>query len=142
MFEVLRHRTFIYDQSLLDIPIILFYNLYLKNCSSVWSRFPTLVDWRSSSVCRESVVSAKPLVDPNDHRILMPVSESKRVAVIGGGCTGITSFWALQNSNHDVHLFEASACLGGRVKSLPFEHNECRVHVNSEPSSFNAQASR
>ncbi|PWY87657.1 FAD/NAD(P)-binding domain-containing protein [Aspergillus heteromorphus CBS 117.55] len=71
----------------------------------------------------------------------MPLFQSERVAVIGGGCTGITSFWALQNSVHDVHLFEASADLGGRVKTLPFEHNGNQVDVNTESPTFNAEAS-
>lgn len=72
----------------------------------------------------------------------MPVTRPKRVAIVGGSCAGITSFWALQDSVHDVHLFEASNCLGGRIKALPFEQDECRVNVNTEPASFNSQASR
>lgn len=72
----------------------------------------------------------------------MPLFQPERVAVIGGGCTGITTFWALRNSAHDVHLFEASDSLGGRVKVLPFEHNGHRVDVNTNPPTFNAGASR
>lgn len=72
----------------------------------------------------------------------MPLSHSKRVAVIGGGCTGITSFWALQHSDHDVHLFEASSELGGRVKTVPFEYGEARVDVNTESPCFDSEASR
>ena len=72
----------------------------------------------------------------------MPLFQPERVAVIGGGCTGVTSFWALQSSSHDVHLFEASAALGGRVKTLPFEHNSNRVDVNTDSPTFNAEASR
>ena len=72
----------------------------------------------------------------------MPDPQPKRVAIVGGGCAGITSFWALQNSVHDVHLLEASANLGGRAKSVPFESNERRIHVNAEPATFNAHACR
>ncbi|RAK82695.1 uncharacterized protein BO72DRAFT_366256 [Aspergillus fijiensis CBS 313.89] len=71
----------------------------------------------------------------------MPVSQRERVAIIGGGCTGITSFWALQRSGHDVHLFEASDALGGRIKSLPFEHEGIQTNVNSESSVYNVEAS-
>ncbi|PYI22514.1 FAD/NAD(P)-binding domain-containing protein [Aspergillus violaceofuscus CBS 115571] len=71
----------------------------------------------------------------------MPVSQPERVAIIGGGCTGITSFWALQNSGHDVHIFEASDALGGRIKSLPFEHEGIQTNVNSESSVYNIEAS-
>lgn len=72
----------------------------------------------------------------------MPVSQRERVAIIGGGCTGITSFWALQRSGHDVHLFEASDALGGRIKSLPFENEGIQTNVNSESSVYNVEASR
>ncbi|KAE8352376.1 FAD/NAD(P)-binding domain-containing protein [Aspergillus coremiiformis] len=71
----------------------------------------------------------------------MPDSHPKRVAIVGGGCTGITCFWALQHSVHEVHLFEASESLGGRIQSLQFEHNGKGVDVNTESPSFNAEAS-
>ncbi|KAF7592471.1 hypothetical protein BBP40_000252 [Aspergillus hancockii] len=71
----------------------------------------------------------------------MPLSQFERVAIIGGGCTGVTCFWALQYSLHDVYLFEASSSLGGRIKSLPFDHNGNEVDVNTELPSFNAEAS-
>ncbi|OJJ44038.1 hypothetical protein ASPZODRAFT_820254 [Penicilliopsis zonata CBS 506.65] len=65
----------------------------------------------------------------------------KRVAVIGGGCVGITAFWALQRSVHDVHLYEASSQLGGRIKSLSFEFGGQTALVDTEPSSFDVHAS-
>lgn len=72
----------------------------------------------------------------------MPSSQPKRVAIIGGGCSGVTSFWALQHSIHEVHLFEASPTLGGRVKMLPFEYGGAQFNVNTESPCFNAGASR
>lgn len=72
----------------------------------------------------------------------MSTTEPKRVAVIGGGCSGITSFWALQSSPHDVHLFEASMSPGGRMKSLCFEHGDYQFDIDSQPPSFNAETSR
>lgn len=72
----------------------------------------------------------------------MTRQSAERVAIIGGGCTGITCFWALQNSIHDVHLFEASSTLGGRIKAVPYEHNKNRVEVNTEPPLFNVGTSR
>ncbi|KAB8239395.1 uncharacterized protein BDW43DRAFT_3584 [Aspergillus alliaceus] len=71
----------------------------------------------------------------------MPLPHSERVAIVGGGCTGIACFWALQHSAHDVHLFEASANLGGRIKTLSFEHNGKEVNVNTQSPSFNTEAS-
>lgn len=67
--------------------------------------------------------------------------QPKRVAVIGGGCAGIVSFWALQKSAHDAHLFEASTSLRGLVKPLSFENGDDSVEMQS-PLSFNAEASR
>lgn len=72
----------------------------------------------------------------------MPLHQPKRVAIIGGGSSGISAFWALQHSTHDVHLFEASSTLGGRIKSVPFEHNGHRVDVDTESLSFNTETCR
>jgi len=72
----------------------------------------------------------------------MPLSQPKQVAVIGGGCAGVTSFWALQHSVHDVHLFEASSELGGRIRTVSFENAKSRVDVNTESPCFNSEASR
>ncbi|RHZ47909.1 uncharacterized protein CDV56_104468 [Aspergillus thermomutatus] len=71
----------------------------------------------------------------------MSPTQPKRVAIVGGGCAGITAFWALQKSPHDVHLFEASATLGGRIKTIPFENDGNKVAVNTVSSVFNATAS-
>lgn len=72
----------------------------------------------------------------------MSPTQPKRVAILGGGCAGITAFWALQKSPHDVHLFEASATLGGRIKAIPFENEGNQVAVNTVSPVFNATASR
>lgn len=72
----------------------------------------------------------------------MPLTQSKRVAIIGGGCAGVTCFWALQDSVHDVHLFEASSSLGGRIKTFPFEYGKTQADVDTESPCFNAEASR
>ncbi|KAJ9214585.1 hypothetical protein DTO166G4_3818 [Paecilomyces variotii] len=65
----------------------------------------------------------------------------KRVAIIGGGCAGISSLWALRDSGHEVHLFESSDKLGGRLKTLPFEESGRRIDVDTGPVFFNAHAS-
>lgn len=72
----------------------------------------------------------------------MSPTEPKRVAIIGGGCAGVTSFWALQHSTHDVHLFEASSALGGRFRTVPFEYDETQANVNTGSSCFNVESSR
>lgn len=72
----------------------------------------------------------------------MSFTQPKRVAIIGGGCAGVTCFWALQDSVHDVHLFEASSSLGGRIKTFPFDYGKAHANVDTESSCFNAEASR
>ncbi|KAL2821925.1 hypothetical protein BJX63DRAFT_417730 [Aspergillus granulosus] len=70
----------------------------------------------------------------------MVLSEPRKVAIVGGGLTGIASFWALQNSHHDVHLFEASPALGGHMKSLLFECRGNQAQVDLELPTFNPEA--
>lgn len=43
-----------------------------------------------------------------------------RVAVVGGGITGLAVAWDLSNRGHDVTLFEASDRLGGKIRTDPF----------------------
>jgi oxygen-dependent protoporphyrinogen oxidase len=42
---------------------------------------------------------------------------SKRIAIIGGGITGLTAAWRLHTRGHRVRLFEAEARFGGAVRS-------------------------
>ncbi|KAL4738318.1 hypothetical protein BDV11DRAFT_206074 [Aspergillus similis] len=60
----------------------------------------------------------------------------RKVAVVGGGLTGIASFWALQGSSFDVHLFEASPALGGHIKTLALDNNGNQMQVDTELPTF------
>jgi oxygen-dependent protoporphyrinogen oxidase len=40
-----------------------------------------------------------------------------KVAVLGGGVTGLTAAWRLTRAGHDVRLFESSSRLGGSVRT-------------------------
>ncbi|KAH0841306.1 amine oxidase [Fonsecaea pedrosoi] len=47
---------------------------------------------------------------------------SKRVAIVGSGCSGLGALWALNTStSHEVHLFEATSRLGGHTKCISYE---------------------
>lgn len=72
----------------------------------------------------------------------MPDTQHERIAIIGGGCTGTTCLWALQNTAHDVHLFEASSTLGGRIKEYWLEDSGNKRVINTETPTFNAETSR
>ncbi|GFF63096.1 hypothetical protein IFM47457_00275 [Aspergillus lentulus] len=58
-------------------------------------------------------------------RVMSP-TQPERIAIVGGGCAEVTAFWALQHSPHDVHLFEASATLGGHIKTVPLNTQEIK----------------
>ncbi|KAL4919985.1 hypothetical protein BDW62DRAFT_29430 [Aspergillus aurantiobrunneus] len=64
----------------------------------------------------------------------------RKVAIIGGGLTGVASFWALRGSYLDVHLFEASGALGGHMKTLLLESSGNRIQVDMELPTFDPNA--
>ncbi|KAL5343742.1 hypothetical protein BJX70DRAFT_121428 [Aspergillus crustosus] len=70
----------------------------------------------------------------------MGVSKPRKVAIVGGGLTGVASFWAMQDSCLDVHLFEASPALGGHMKTLSLESNGNQIQVDMELPTFNPKA--
>jgi predicted NAD/FAD-binding protein len=44
-----------------------------------------------------------------------------RIAVVGGGVSGVSATWALNGfSNHEVHLFESGDYIGGHTNTVPF----------------------
>ena len=46
---------------------------------------------------------------------------AKRVAIVGSGCSGLGALWALRNTDHEVHLYEADSRLGGHTNTVNFE---------------------
>ncbi|GAM84472.1 hypothetical protein ANO11243_024680 [Dothideomycetidae sp. 11243] len=45
----------------------------------------------------------------------------KKVAIIGSGCSGIAAAWALQSTDHEVHLFEKQERLGGHTNTCTWK---------------------
>jgi predicted NAD/FAD-binding protein len=67
----------------------------------------------------------------------------KRIAIVGGGVAGVSAFWSLNKySSHEVHLFEASERLGGRIQTLPVEHRGLEAIVGTGLTPFSKDASR
>ncbi len=61
---------------------------------------------------------------------------SKRIAIIGGGLTGLTAAWHLHTRGHHVRLFEAGDRFGGAVRSKRIddwlvEAGPNSLHLNS-----------
>lgn len=57
--------------------------------------------------------------------------KSKKVAIVGSGCTGIGALWALKSTNHEVHLFEAANSLGGHTNTVVFKNNGVETNVDT-----------
>ena len=55
----------------------------------------------------------------------------KKVAIVGSGCTGIGALWALKNTDHEVHLYEAADRLGGHTNTVSFKHNGNETKVDT-----------
>ena len=45
----------------------------------------------------------------------------RRIAIVGGGISGIACLWGFRNEDHEVHLFEADSRLGGHANTANFE---------------------
>ncbi|OAX83663.1 LOW QUALITY PROTEIN: hypothetical protein ACJ72_01976 [Emergomyces africanus] len=55
----------------------------------------------------------------------------KKVAIVGGGCTGLAAFWALKYSGHEVHIFEATSRLGGITHLVQYEKRGKQIGVDT-----------
>ena len=61
----------------------------------------------------------------------VPEKASRRIAVVGGGISGIACLWGLRNEEYDVHLFEADSRLGGHANTVDFAGNGHSVPVDT-----------
>lgn len=55
----------------------------------------------------------------------------KKVAIVGGGCTGIAALWALNRSPHDVYIYDAAGRLGGHTNTVEFVKGKYKVMVDT-----------
>ncbi len=55
----------------------------------------------------------------------------KKVAIVGGGCSGIAALWALKNTDHDVYLYEAADRLGGHTNTVEWRYGERTTNVDT-----------
>ncbi|KAI9892095.1 MAG: hypothetical protein M1814_001801 [Vezdaea aestivalis] len=55
----------------------------------------------------------------------------KRVAIVGSGCSGLGALWALQQTGHEVHLYEAVDRLGGHTNTVDFKHGKLTTPVDT-----------
>lgn len=55
----------------------------------------------------------------------------KKVAVVGSGCSGIASLWALKGTGHEVYLYEADSRLGGHSNTVQWRAGKYTVGVDT-----------
>ncbi|KAF4987133.1 hypothetical protein FDECE_15577 [Fusarium decemcellulare] len=61
----------------------------------------------------------------------MSHSVSKKVAIVGSGCSGLAALWALKETNPDVYLFEADGRLGGHSNTVRWEAGQSSTEVDT-----------
>lgn len=59
------------------------------------------------------------------------MEKPKRIAIVGSGISGLGALYALRDSGHEVHLYEAADKLGGHTNTLPFEYGGRKVMVDT-----------
>ncbi|KAF2141292.1 uncharacterized protein K452DRAFT_327026 [Aplosporella prunicola CBS 121167] len=57
--------------------------------------------------------------------------DKKRVAIVGSGISGLGALYALRNTPHEVHLYEAADRLGGHTNTVTFKHNGRKTPVDT-----------
>ncbi|EKG11131.1 Amine oxidase [Macrophomina phaseolina MS6] len=57
--------------------------------------------------------------------------EKKRIAIVGSGITGLGALYALRNTPHEVHLFEAADRLGGHTNTVQFAYKDRKTPVDT-----------
>lgn len=55
----------------------------------------------------------------------------KKVAIVGGGCAGIASLWALNRTHHDAYLYEAADRLGGHTNTVKWSKGKYSTLVDT-----------
>jgi len=67
----------------------------------------------------------------------------RRIAVIGGGISGISFLWSLRDyPDYEVHLYEAESRLGGHACTVPYSNNGVAVNVDTGFIAMNEQTYR
>lgn len=56
---------------------------------------------------------------------------TKKVAIVGSGCSGIAALWALKRTGHDVYLYEADGWLGGHSNTVRWNAGKYTVGVDT-----------
>ena len=81
-----------------------------------------------------------------DDRVIMAQDakpqRGKRIAIVGGGISGIACMWGLRDTDCDVHLFESDSRLGGHADTNVFRGNGICAPVDTGFIAMNESAYR
>ena len=66
----------------------------------------------------------------------------KRIAIVGGGISGIACMWGLRDTDCEVHLFESDLRLGGHADTNVFRGNGICAPVDTGFIAMNEDAYR
>ncbi|PGG98338.1 hypothetical protein AJ79_08905 [Helicocarpus griseus UAMH5409] len=55
----------------------------------------------------------------------------KKVAIVGGECSGLAAFWALKYSGHEVHIFESGNRLSSFTHPMQYEKGGKKIAVDT-----------
>ena len=55
----------------------------------------------------------------------------KKVAIVGSGCAGLATLWALNRSHHNVYLYEAAGRLGGHTNTAEWTKGPYKAAVDT-----------
>ncbi|KAK2733361.1 hypothetical protein FQN57_002151 [Myotisia sp. PD_48] len=72
----------------------------------------------------------------------MEDDDSKLVAIIGGGYSGVAAYWALTHSLHDAYIFEVRGALGSLTEVTEFRLGERELMMDTALNIFNKSTSR
>lgn len=56
---------------------------------------------------------------------------SKKVAIVGGGCSGMAALWALKSTDHEIHLYEAKDRVGGHTNTVTWKQGGYETPVDT-----------
>jgi predicted NAD/FAD-binding protein len=55
----------------------------------------------------------------------------KKIAIVGSGVSGLAALYALRNTDHEVHLYEAAERLGGHTNTVDWTWNGATAKVDT-----------
>ncbi|KMP01434.1 amine oxidase [Coccidioides immitis RMSCC 3703] len=77
-----------------------------------------------------------PMTDDPIELDKVPETPRKRIAIIGGGISGLAAYWALQKTHHVVELFEMTNDLGTLTRPIAAGTQPNDVHINKSFINF------